>query len=84
MKKIEFMTEVELENYMRILAKSMEATTTMLDIEKPLFVLLIFNDPKVAQYISNCQREDTVAALRETANRLEKKQTVERTSFGDT
>lgn len=39
------------------------------------FVVLAFNlsDPGSCNYISNCDREDTVTALRETADRLEKK-----------
>lgn len=32
----------------------------------------------IAQYGSNCQREDMIAALRETADRLEKRQDVTR------
>ncbi len=33
---------------------------------------------KLAQYGSNCRREDMIAALRETADRLEKRQDVPR------
>ena len=44
------------------------------------FALIIFdfNQPGVSNYVSNAKREDMVAALRETANRLEKNQDIPR------
>lgn len=74
MKRLLYMTEPEL-------AKVMNNAATAVVRELPpksLFVLLAFDDPKVAQYISNCQRADVIKALREAADRLEKKEDVER------
>lgn len=39
--------------------------------EGALFAILVFDDPKVAQYVSNAQRADIIKALREGADRLE-------------
>lgn len=36
------------------------------------FVLLVFEEPGRANYISNCERRDTIKALREVADRLER------------
>jgi hypothetical protein len=47
-------------------------------VEKPQFCLLLFNDPKIAQYVCNCRREDVILAMRECAERLENKQDVTR------
>lgn len=49
------------------------------------FVLLTFgfNAPGIANYISNGNRADVIQSLRETADRLEKKQTSERVPFND-
>lgn len=43
-----------------------------------LFVVLAFDDPGVAQYISNARRVDVVRALREAADRLEARQEIPR------
>jgi hypothetical protein len=43
-----------------------------------MFVLVLFNDPKVAQYVSNCTRESMIEAMRETADRLERNLDVKR------
>lgn len=42
------------------------------------FALLVFatDNPGLANYISNCDREDMIKALRETADRLEKGQII--------
>ena len=45
---------------------------------RPMYVLLVFDDPEVAQYISSCQRSDIIKCMRETADRLELKQDVAR------
>lgn len=37
-----------------------------------------FGEHKISQYGSNCRREDMILALRETADRLEKRQDVPR------
>ena len=49
---------------------------------RPRFVLLLFNDPKVTQYCSSCNRSDAIAALREAADRLEKKEDLPRKPWG--
>lgn len=81
MKRLEFMTEPELAAVMQSLADMVVLACTELGVEKPLFSLLLWNDPKVAQYIGNCDRATIVAALRETADRLERRQTLERVEF---
>jgi hypothetical protein len=81
MKLLEDMNEVELQHVMTTLARGVVSTAADLGVEKPLFVLLLFNDPKIGQYVANCERFDVVKALRETADRLEKRQDVERISF---
>ncbi len=44
---------------------------------KGLFVLVAFDDDAgMAQYISNCERGDIIKAMRETADRLEKREDV--------
>lgn len=42
------------------------------------FVLLVFDDPKVAQYIATCERSGVIEAMYETAERLKSKQDVRR------
>jgi len=54
---------------MNDLAKELDAR-----LGKAKFVLLVFEDPPRANYISNCQREDTVQAMREVADRLDPRQ----------
>lgn len=41
-----------------------------------LFALIVFDEPRVGQYISNANRSDMIKALRETADRLEMRQDV--------
>ncbi len=77
-KKLADMTEPELQNLMRCLAIGIDIVTQELGVEKAHFALLLFNDPKVAQYVCNCKREDMVAALREAAYRLENREDVPR------
>ena len=83
MKRLEDMTEPELGDLLRAMARNIVHVAQTLDVEKH-FALLLFNDPKVGQYIANCERADVIKALRETADRLEGRQTVERESFGAT
>jgi len=78
MKTLETMTEPELRELCTAMAKAVEAAAQQLDVEQPHFCLVLFNDPKIAQYVSNCRREDIILAMRETANRLEKRQDVSR------
>ena len=78
MKKLEFMTEPELRELMTAMANQIKATAAVMECENPLFVLLLFNDPEIGQYIANCERSDVIKALREAADRLEAKQDVPR------
>ncbi len=78
MKKLEHMTEPELRAYLNACGQALEAVSDALQVERPLFALVLFNDPKVGQYVANCRREDVIAALRETADRLESRQDVPR------
>jgi hypothetical protein len=78
MKKLEFMTEPELKDLMNALGNKLVETCAAKGVEKPLFALLLFNDPKVAQYIANCHRDDVIEAMRTCANRIEGKQDIER------
>jgi hypothetical protein len=72
------MTEPELRELMSAMGSGIMEVASSMEVEKPLFALVLFNDPEIAQYVCNCRREDTIEALRETADRLEKRQTLER------
>jgi hypothetical protein len=78
MKKLEDMTEPELQELMHACALDIELAANHLGVEKPRFVLVLFNDPKTAQYVANCRRKDIIKAMRETADRLEKNEDVPR------
>ena len=78
MKKLEYMTEPELRELMNLTGHAIEQAAEMLGVEKPMFVVVLFNDPAVAQYAANCERSDVIKAMRETADRLEHRQDVER------
>ncbi len=81
MKRLEDMTEPELSGLMKSLAKKVEEVCLSRGVGRPMFTLLLFNDPKVGQYVSNCDRASMVEALRETADRLERKQDVPRDGY---
>lgn len=72
--KLSEMTEQQLSDVMIRSAKSVKSVLG----EKSMFVLICFDDPKVGQYISTCERSTTIEALRETANRLERNQDIPR------
>lgn len=74
MKPLEEMTEPELKEIMTRCANSLRWHLG----KKTQFALIVFDDPKVAQYISTCTRETMIEAMRETADRLAKKQDVPR------
>ena len=78
MKKLEDMTEPELGELLATMARGIEFIAGHCGVEKPLFALVLFNDPKIGQYVGNCRREDIVLALRETADRLERHEDVAR------
>lgn len=66
-KRLQDMTEPELSVMMK---RAAAAARTALRPES-LLVLLVFDDPAVTQYISNCDRGTMVEALRECASRIE-------------
>jgi hypothetical protein len=74
MKPLEDMDEAELKDYFNALARLVEAALP----RGARFALLVFDDPKVAQYVSNCRRPDMIEALRETSDRLARRQDVTR------
>lgn len=78
MNRLEDMDERALSTAMTAAAVAVERTFTQHGVEKPLFCLVVFSDPRVAQYISNCQRTDMISAMRETADRIERNQDVRR------
>jgi len=43
-----------------------------------MFVLLVFDDPGLTQFVSNCDRHNMIRALREAADRLEQDEVIER------
>jgi hypothetical protein len=45
---------------------------------RALFMLVVFDDPGVAQYVSNASRENIIEAMRETANRFERQENLDR------
>lgn len=77
-KRLENMTEPELALYCNTAGKAIMEASQVCEVEKPKFVLLLFNDPKVAQYVCNCDREDVIKALREAADRLEHNEVLKR------
>jgi len=74
MKLLEYCNEVELNHLMNDLARRLEDGCAINGIEKPMFALVLFNDPKMGQYCSNCNREQVIGALQELTERLVKKQ----------
>lgn len=80
MKRLEQMTEPELANVMKKCARAVEHVLGeyLPDAVRAQFVLVVFDDPKVAQYVATCERSSVIEAMRETADRLEAKQDVAR------
>jgi hypothetical protein len=78
MKQFINLNEQELHDLMLELAKGLKETCTIQNVEAPFFALVVFNDPRIGQYISNCDRPSMIQALRETADRIERKQDVHR------
>ena len=78
MRRLEDLNEPELQMLMSTLAGGIEFLVGELGIERPLFTLLLWNDPQIAQYVSNCARAEMILALRESAERLERRQDVQR------
>jgi hypothetical protein len=77
-KRLEDMTEPELRELMTAFVEQLKVVAAVMGVEGPQFCLVVFNDPKVAQYAANCDRSDMILAMREAADRLEKHQDVTR------
>ena len=77
-KRLEDMTEPEIGELMAAMGNQITAVCAVLGVQRPLFTLLLFNDPAIAQYMSNCERSPMIRALRETADRLEAREDVTR------
>lgn len=80
MRRLRDMTEPELRQYMQKLAAATESVMPGGPSAegRSLFVLLVFDEPGLAQYVSNCSRENMVQALRECADRLESREDIPR------
>jgi hypothetical protein len=78
-KRLEDMTEPELGALLTAMAREIKAAAGRRGVEPPLFALVLFNDPRVGQYIGNCERPTMIRALRELADRLERREDVPRT-----
>lgn len=78
MRKLQNLNEVELRTVCHELARTIESYFTGVSLEKPMFVTLLFNDPKIAQYVCNCRRQDVIKAMRECATRLERNEDIKR------
>lgn len=68
------MTEKELSDLMRRCGNALKNILG----SKSDFTLLVFDDPKVAQYLSTCARDCMIEALKETVHRLEHRQDIPR------
>lgn len=80
MRRLGDMTEPELRGYFRDLAAATESILPAGPSSRgrSLFVLIVFDDPGLAQYVSNCDRSTMVRALRECADRLESREDIPR------
>ena len=67
MTKLSNMTEPQLAELFNEIARAVDFRLP----QRTLFVVLAFDDPGLAQYVSNANRKDIVKALRESADRLE-------------
>lgn len=75
------MDEPQLKRYFRGLSQMIENALPPMaggHNGKCNFVLLVTDESNIAQYAANCRREDVVKFLRETADRLEKREDVTR------
>lgn len=80
MRHLKNMDEPTLKSYFGQLAAAVEAILPGGPSAngRALFVLLVFDDPGLAQYCSNCDRSTMVQALRECADRLESREDIPR------
>lgn len=74
------MTEPELRDFFRNLAKKVEAELPPGPGPrgKCMFALIVCEETRVGQYVSNMQRAGMVELLRETADRLEGREDIPR------
>lgn len=70
-KKIADMAEAELKHLMNNAAQSVEYTFAALGAERPLFVLVVLNDRKKPQHVSNCDEESAARAMRGVSIRMD-------------
>ena len=75
MRLMKDMTEPELRTYFN---QVMNATQSVVPPDVEGFMLVMFTDQGITQYASSVEREDAVEALRELADRLERKDTITR------
>jgi hypothetical protein len=80
MKEIRDMTEPELREFFRALARRVEDLLPPGPSNKGkcLFALIVADADGIGQYVSNCGRPDMARLLRETADRLEGRQDIPR------
>lgn len=78
MKRLMDLTEPELAALMTAMARAIEGAAKFHGVEKPLFILHVFNDPEIAQYIANCERGSAIQAMRECADRMERAEDMRR------
>ena len=80
MKPIRDMTEPELRDYFRGLAGAVEDSLPPGPSAKGkcLFVLLVADESLIGQYASNADRPGIIKLLRETADRLQRREDVTR------
>lgn len=80
MKRIADMTQPELRRYFRDLALTIEDELPPGPSHKGkcLFVLLVMDESQIGQYVSNASRPEIIKTLRETAERLERREDLPR------
>ncbi len=77
-KRLEDMDEQELRQVLNTIGHVLTETISELtETEgKPKFCVLLFDDPKTSQYLSTCNRDDMILALKESVKRLEGREDV--------
>jgi len=78
MKHLGLMTEPELKVMCDMMACAVLDSAKIADVEEPHFVLLLFNDRRLVQFVCNCQRGDVIKALQQCADSLERQEEVPR------
>lgn len=75
MRLMQDMTEPELRDYFNLL---MSATKSIMPPDVLGFMIICFQEDKITQYASSIEPDGAVQALRELADRLERRETVKR------